>query len=197
MIAVAVWIALRWLLLGTAISPDLVGLLFGVSAAVIAVCAWQDLSPTQEQWRTPFASAVAYVAAFTLYAAMLPEGLAAVTGLTLDGSVAFLAEFATGLAAPLALIAMPGMKAMMVMAPWRRPNQDAPRQAYFRCVVTLVVGFICAFSMVGPMVQSIPASAEAMTTPWGDMLGALASAVFFLSLMAVLALAWEQMAHDE
>ena len=192
--AVIVWLALGWLLPGTEINPDLAGTLYGVAAAVIALCSWQDLSPTLERWRTPFASAIAYIGGFTLYAAMLPTQLATVTGLALAGPVAFLAEFVTGLAAPLALIAMPGMKAMM--NPVRRPSWDAPRQAMLRCVVALVVGFICMASMIGPMVQSIPAAAASMTTIWGDMLAALTGLVFFLSLIVVLTLAWEQLAYD-
>ena len=151
--AVIVWLALGWLLPGltlsllpgTTLPDDLVGTLLGLAAAVIALCSWQDLAPTRERWRTPFASAVAYIGGFSLYAAMLPTQLALVAGLTLAGPVAFLAEFAVALAAPLALLAMPGMKAMLdpELRPARRPAWDAPRQAMLRCVVALVVGFIC------------------------------------------------------
>ena len=204
--AVIVWLALGWLLPGltlsllpgTTLPDDLVGTLLGLAAAVIALCSWQDLAPTRERWRTPFASAVAYIGGFSLYAAMLPTQLALVAGLTLAGPVAFLAEFVTGLAAPLALLAMPGMKAMLdpALRPARRPAWDAPRQAMLRFVVALVVGFICMAAMVGPMVQSIPAAAASMTTIWGEMLAALTGLVFFLSLIVALTLAWEQLAYD-
>ena len=106
--------------------------------------------------------------------------------------MAFFAEFAVGLAAPLALLSMPGVKAMMV--PWGRPNWAAPRQSYIRAVITVLVGFICMASMVGPMVQSIPTAAASMSSIWGEMLAALAGLVFFLSLLDALALGWEQLA---
>ena len=193
--AVIIGLGLRWLLPGSGVPDNLAALLYGLLAAVAALCSWLDLSPTLEQWRTPFASAIAYIAGVTLYAAMLPSTLALVTGLTLAGPVGFFVEFAAGFAAPLALVLMPGVKAMMVPLRWR-PNPYAPRQAYVRCVSVVVVGLICVASMVAPMVQSIPAAAASMTFPWGGLLAALAGLVYFLALLTALALAYEQLAYE-
>ena len=106
--------------------PDLAGVFVAFAALVIALAAAADLSLwTSPSPRTPLWTAVLFALALPVYLGGLGGSLALVMDLTgsATGPVRFVVEFGVLLAAPLAMAASPGFKAMAGFRAARRPSR--------------------------------------------------------------------------
>ena len=116
------------------------------------------------------------------------------------GPIRFVVEFGVLLAAPLAMAASPGFKAMAGFRTARRPSRWDHTTDWRPAMRVLAVFMVAILALIqlafGAGVSGLPEALEAIDGVWSGMLGEIYGMLFALGLLSAFLLAFEQWQYD-